>query len=172
MVHIFELTPSAAELSGAPHANGKRDIRNHLPKCCPDRDYNQCNWEAEPLRVPWEYGRYYDTAQSTEYNVNLWNQIYKAIEKRVNADMDEPEDITVYCTAGTSRASLLACLVESRNAWLQSLVEQEVTQETMDTACKYSRIWVPIWEQIPLKPGKLSKSGKPYTLAFRRWTEI
>jgi len=171
MIHIFELTPNPTT-SDKDNYNPARDICRKLPKCDPGTKWDKPNWEKEQLQVQWQYGKYYQMAEAVGENVELWNKIYKAIEKRVNADMDDPQDIAVYCTALTGRTSLLACVVEARNAWLQSLVEQGVSQDTLDLACKYSRVWIPIWEQKPLKDGPLSRKGKTYTLSFCRWTEI
>lgn len=170
MIHIFELTPSA----GRPNPPPYLDWCRFLPKCDPGSKYVDANFTKETLKAEWAMGEDNFDETALAQNVETWRKIFKAIEKRVNDDMDDAEEIDVYTTVSTKNACLMACVVEARNVWLDSLVKDCVSQETLDTACRYSQIHVPVFtrERIDDDERRPRDGDRTHKWIFRRWVEI
>lgn len=178
MIHILELTPnSGIPLDIKPH----RDFCRFLPDCDPGNRYTDCNWIKENLQVEWmigseDWGKWAslstDSTELIEFNVGIWDKIYKSISSRVNKDMDDL--IRVYCTVSNRNAGILASIVEARNVFIQNQVRNRVSQETLDAMCEYCKIFVPVYEQVELNEEEMNRrqDNRYFKWMFRRWVSI
>ena len=173
MIHIFDLTPD-------PHRKQpyipRFDVCRFLPGCDSGDRFTEPNWNKEFLNVQWDLGDDRDdslVAAVIEKNVGIWRKIFEAIERRVNNDMDEKDEISVYCVVSARSSTWLACILEARNIFLERLVEDKVSQETLDAAATYCRVYTPLYEQqIFSREERETNNGMKYKLHFKRWVEL
>ena len=170
MIHIFELTPMQGKKQPRPY----QDFVRFLPNCDPGTRWEDPNWVKETLKVQWALGSDPSEEDSLNANVETWKKIFKGIDTRVNDDMDEDDEIHVYSTVSTKNAPLLASIIEARNAWLQGLVNDGASQETIDRAMSFGKIWVPIFERIDYSEEEMEDRGddRKFRWYFRRWVSL
>ena len=136
MIHIFDLTPEDTQIEPS------RDRYRFLEGCEIGPD-GLPNFMKYPLNgVSWRMVDSRDTLAIADHNSDIWDKIFKGVEKRVNDDIDGDDPI-VYCIVNTPDRSLLATIIEGRNRFLE-FAESEMSNASLETAKKYTKIWVPI----------------------------
>ena len=167
MIHVFDLTPPPDEKVVA-----SKFIINFLPGCSSLQKDGVCNWISYPLNATWSL--YSNNYSCRERNVDIWRNIVKGISKRVNDDTDDSDAIDVFCIAKHGSPSILATLIYSRNEYLKSLLDDKVSQEEFDVSYKYTKIWVPIFEQIFLTEEEQNRDrkGRRFRRKFICWTQV
>lgn len=168
MIHVFELTPEPQAREIEPN----KDIIRFLPGCDSGGRYGVCNWFKYPLGATWTL----DTSSELDrkQNVEIWRRIFKGIDKRVTDDTDGDDDIDVFCIVKTKAPGMLATIVAARNDYLRQLLADKVSQEEFDVAYKYTKIWVPVYEQIMLSEEEQDRDrkGRKFRWNFICWTQI
>lgn len=168
MIHIFDLTPESTVKELPPN----KDFVRFLPGCDTGGRYGVCNWFKYPLGVSWSLDSSEDVLRNQ--NRDIWRRIVDGIEKRVNDDNDSEDAIDVFCVVKTRVPGLLATVVAARNDYLESLIDEKVSQETFDLAYKYTKIWVPVSEQMFLSEEERDRDRKNRAFRWRFicWTQI
>lgn len=171
MIHVFNILPgdNPERFIECPPA---RDICRSLPGCKTEFASNDYRWDKHTLQVEWNIVSLKKEPE-LESNVDLWHRIFTGIDKRVNEDFDDEENVIVRIVATRGRVSTLAAIVESRNKWLSKLDELQYTEESKELARKWSTIYVPLFREKPIfdderRPGDTRKSRS----IFVRWAEL
>ena len=170
MIHVFDLTPPPVSKVIPPDPN--KDVIRFLPGCSSGGKYGVCNWIQYPLNSTWNLDS--DDYNCRKNNVDIWRNIVKGISKRVESDTDSNDSIDVFCIAKHKSSGMLATLISSRNEYLKSILDDKVSQEEFDVSYKYTKIWVPVYDQIILTEEEQDRDrfGRKFRLEFICWTQV
>ena len=168
MIHVFDLTPE----SDAQDLPAEKDNIRFLPGCDSGGKYGVCNWFKYPLGATWNLDS--EDLSCRKQNVELWRRIVKGISKRTEEDTDDDDAIDVFCITKHKSPGMLATIISSRNEYLKSLLDDKVSQEEFDVSYKYTKIWVPVFEQIFLTEEEQDRDrkGRKFRWKFICWTQV
>lgn len=168
MIHVFDLTPE----SDSQDLPAEKDNIRFLPGCDSGGKYGVCNWFKYPLGATWNLDS--EDLNCRKQNVELWRRIVKGISKRTEDDTDADDAIDVFCITKHKSPGMLATIISSRNEYLKSLLDDKVSQEEFDVSYKYTKIWVPVFEQIFLTEEEQDRDrkGRKFRWKFICWTQV
>lgn len=163
MIHIFNVLPQKKE----PIVTPKHDICRKLPGCDSEFARKDFHWDKHTLQVTWSIVSN-KTDGYNELNIQLWDRIFRGIDRRVNEDVDDEENIVVRVVGLGGDASLLACLLESRNMYLSRLDDLGYSSESKELAVQWTKIYVPLFVQKP-NLNRRPDDTREFKRSFVRW---